>query len=77
MTKVNAKVLNMKKSLKIRINTSITGEPAKWLCEWKRRGLVTSNTDAVIQAFRIFQERITEHDLKSIQVENLRKIEKE
>ena len=42
----------------------VTGEPAKWLMEWKRRGLVTSYSDAVLQALRLFNEKITEQDLK-------------
>jgi hypothetical protein len=49
----------------IRINMKVEGEPAEWLDEWKRRGLVTSYTDAVVQALRTFNERITEQDLKS------------
>lgn len=57
---------------KIRINTVVIGEPAKWLNEWKRRGLVTSYTDAIIQALRIFNERIVEQDLKLVQLENVR-----
>ena len=57
---------------KIRINTIVTGEPAKWLNEWKRRGLVTSYTDAIIQALRTFNERITEQDLKSAQLGNIK-----
>lgn len=61
--------------LKIRINTIITGEPAIWLEEWKRRGLVTSYTDAVIQAFRAFHEKIIEQDLKTAQLRNFRKAE--
>lgn len=52
----------------MRINTTITGEPAEWLQEWKRRGLVTSYTDAVIQSLRVFKEIVTEHDLKSHQL---------
>lgn len=57
--------------LKIRINTVVMGEPAKWLNEWKRRGLVTSYTDAVIQALRTFNEKVTEQDLKSAQLGNI------
>jgi len=30
------------------------------LLEWKRRGLVTSYTDAIIQALRIMHEKIIE-----------------
>ena len=56
---------------KIRINTVIIGEPAVWLNEWKRRGLVTSYTDAIIQALRVFNERITEQDLKAAQLRNI------
>jgi hypothetical protein len=60
---------------RIRINTVVIGEPAKWLNEWKRRGLVTSYTDAIIQALRSFNEKLTEQDLKSAQLENIQRIE--
>lgn len=60
---------------KIRINTVVTGEPAIWLNEWKRRGLVTSYTDAIIQALRVFNEKLTEQDLKSAQLDNIKRIE--
>jgi len=63
--------------IRVRINTVITGEPALWLIEWKRRGLVTSNSDAVIQAFRALHEKITELDLKMVQLRNYRRIEEE
>ena len=48
----------------IRINTTIKGEPAQWLLTWKKRGLVLNNTDAVVQAFQLLQEKITERDVK-------------
>lgn len=57
---------------KIRINTVVIGEPAKWLNEWKRRGLVTTYTDAIIQALRVFNEKVTEQDLKSAQLGNIK-----
>jgi hypothetical protein len=50
----------------------VEGEPAEWLQEWKSQGLVTSYTDAVIQALRALQVRITEEDLKIAQLRNLR-----
>jgi len=62
---------------RVRINTVIVGEPAKWLLEWKRRGLVTSNADAVIQALRVLHEKITELDLKVVRLRNFRRIEEE
>ena len=62
---------------RIRINTVVMGEPAKWLNEWKRRGLVTSYTDAIIQALRVFNERLTEQDLKSAQLGNIKRTEEE
>lgn len=60
---------------RIRINTVVMGEPAKWLNEWKRRGIVTSYTDAVIQALRTFNEKVIEQDLKSAQLGNIQRIE--
>ena len=68
---------NRKQELKIRINTIITGEPAKWLDEWKRRGLVKSYTDAIVQALRTLKEEVTEQDLKSAQLGNIRRSEEE
>lgn len=59
---------------KIRINTVVIGEPAKWLNDWKKRGLVTSYADAIIQALRFFNEKITDQDLKSAQLENVQRI---
>lgn len=63
--------------LKIRINTIVMGEPALWLNEWKKRGLVTSYTDAVVQALRTLNEKVTEQDLKSAQLGNIRRTEEE
>jgi hypothetical protein len=60
---------------RIRINTVVIGEPAKWLNEWKRRGLVTSYTDAIIQALRTFNEKVIEQDLKSAQLGNIQRLE--
>ena len=39
---------------------TIEGEPAAWLNEWKKMGLITSYTDAVIQALRALHEKVTE-----------------
>ena len=58
--------------VRVRINTLIRGDPAEWLLEWKRRGLVSNYTDAVIQALRAFHEKINEQDLKMTQLRSLR-----
>jgi hypothetical protein len=47
----------------------------RWLDEWKRRGLVTTYTDAIIQALRAFKEKVTEQDLKLVRLANIEKIE--
>lgn len=60
---------------RIRINFIVTGDPAKWLAAWKRRGLITSYTDAVIQALRTFNEKVTEQDLKTAHLGNLEREE--
>ena len=49
----------------IRINTVIRGEPAEWLLEWKQRGIVRSNSDAIRQAFRVFRDKLNESDLNA------------
>jgi len=53
----------------------VEGEPAEWLKEWKKRGLVSSYTDAVIQSLRAFNEKITEQDLKLVQLNNMKNFE--
>lgn len=59
----------------IRINMSIEGEPAEWLLTYKKRGLITSYTDAIIQALRALNEKVTEQDLKEAQLGNIRQNE--
>jgi hypothetical protein len=53
----------------------ISGEPASWLKTWKRRGIVTSYTDAVIQSLRTFNQLIVEQDLEKARLRNLNDIE--
>ena len=62
---------------RVRINTVVTGEPAKWLADWKRRGIINSYTDGVIQALRAFDLKVTEQDLKRFQLRSLKDIDKE
>jgi len=62
---------------RVRINTVVTGEPAKWLFEWKRRGIISSYTDGVIQSLRAFNQKVTEEDLKQVQLRSLRGVEGE
>lgn len=56
---------------KVRVNTTITGEPAKILLEIKRRGLATSNTGVIITALKALHEKILEADLKQAQLKTL------
>ena len=60
--------------LKVRINTTIVAEPANILLELKRRGLVTSNTDAVIQALYALHEKILDRDLRLARLKALREV---
>jgi len=65
------------KQQRVRINMVLTGEPAKWLLEWRARGLITSYTDAVIQALRVLHEQVMEQDLKSAQLGHIKQIDAE
>lgn len=56
----------------IRVNFFLTGEPARWLLDWKRRGLVKSNRDAVVQAFRVMHEKILQQDMEEVRLRTLR-----
>ena len=60
---------------KIRINTCISGQPAEILLELKRRGLATSNTDAIIQALIALYEKVVDRDLKAAQLKALKESE--
>jgi hypothetical protein len=66
---------NAQKEVKIRINFVVVGEPAQWLKTWKQRGIVTSYTDAVLQALRNFHYEITDRELKTAQLQNMRQAE--
>jgi hypothetical protein len=52
----------------IRINITLKGEPAKWLKTWKRRGLVNSNQDAIVQSFRLYYDLIRKSDLEEAKI---------
>jgi len=56
---------------RVRINTLVVGEPAQWLGEWKRRGLITSYTDGILQALKLYNEKQAAQDLKKAQIANL------
>ena len=62
---------------RVRINMVVEGELAEWLKDWKKRGLVKSFNDAARQGLRAFHEKISEQDLKSLQLKNLRNIEEQ
>ena len=55
----------------IRISLTLKGEPARWLISCKKRGLVTSCRDAVVQSFQVFQQQVVEQDLKKAQLKTL------
>ena len=57
----------------VRVNITLHGEPAQWLLQWKRRGLVKSNRDAVVQAFRAMHEGIIRKDLDEARLKTLNK----
>jgi hypothetical protein len=65
------------KPSKVRINTTVTCEPTKWLEKWKCKGLVTSYTDTIIQALKALKSKVTEQDLKSTQLQNIRNFKDE
>jgi hypothetical protein len=62
---------NNRSESRIRINTLIVGEPAQWLGEWKQRGIITSYSDGIIQALKLYNEKQVEQDLKKAQITTL------
>jgi len=57
----------------VRVNTVISGEPARILLELKSRGIVLSNTDAVAQGLLALDERVLERDLAKARLRALEK----
>jgi len=53
---------------RVRINTEVTGEPAMWFYEWKKKGIIRSAPDAVRQAFQALHDKILERQLKNAQL---------
>lgn len=47
----------------VRVNTTVSGEPARILLELKARGIVLSNTDALKQGLIALYEKVLERDL--------------
>jgi hypothetical protein len=63
--------MKTKKEPDVRINTAIKGEPAEILIELKKRGIVTSNSDAVIQGLLALYEKVVQRDLAIARLKNL------
>ncbi len=53
------------------LQTPIARMPAKWLLEWKKRGLISNCRDAIIQAFKVYHEKILDQDLRAAQLKTL------
>ena len=62
---------------RVRINLVLKGELAEYLISWRRRGLIKSYSDGIAQALRVLHEKITEMDMKALQLKNLRRVDGE
>jgi len=56
---------------RVSVNLKLTGEPMKWLIEWKNRGIISSYTDAVLQGLMALRDRINEQDLKAARLQDM------
>lgn len=59
----------------VHIKCAISGEPAEILLKLKDRGLVTSNSDVVIQGVLALWEKVLRRDLRAAQTEAPRRLE--
>ena len=59
-------------SVTARVNITLRGEPAQILRELKRRGVVRSNTAAVVQGLFLLWDKITQRDLARARVNAIR-----
>jgi hypothetical protein len=62
---------------KVSVRCIISGEPAKIFLELKRRGIVRSTRDAVVQGLMSLHERIVQRDLKIAQLKASQKLNEE
>jgi len=47
------------------------GKPARWLAEWKKRGIISSYADEVLQGLVALREKIVEQDLKVAKLQDM------
>jgi len=61
-------------NFKARINCEITGKPAQIFLDLKKRGLVTSARDAVVQGLTCLYEKVLQRDLQEAQLKASRRL---
>lgn len=57
--------------LKVRVNTVVSGEPVRILLDLKRRGIVLSVTDALVQRLLALWEKVLKQDLAMARLRTL------
>jgi len=67
----------MDEKQKVRINCEIRGEPARIYLDLKRRGLIISARDAVVQGLTHLYEEILQRDLQEAKVKASRKFDED
>lgn len=59
----------------VRINCCIDGEAARILLDMKKRGIVKSNREAVVQGLFSLYEKVMERDLQLARLKTLKGVE--
>lgn len=62
---------------KIHVKCAISGEPAQIFLDLKRRGIVLSAHDAVVQGLLSLHERVLQRDLQKAQLKASQKLSEE
>jgi hypothetical protein len=62
---------------KVSVRCIISGDPAKIFLELRRRGLVRSTRDAVVQGLMSLHERVVQRDLKIAQLRASQRLNEE
>lgn len=57
----------------VHIKCKIEGEPAEFLLELKRRGIVSSAREAVVQGIICLREKVLQRGLQMVQLEAFRR----
>jgi hypothetical protein len=56
----------------VRLNFTLTGKPAELILKWKNDGMITSYSDAIVQAIFSLDAKFLRHEMARLRIEAIR-----